>query len=54
MSREELVGKCAANIAYGGFSTRIADTITAFADALGDTSTSDSVDVALAKALAAS
>ncbi len=52
MSREELVAKCAANIAYGGLDAGLADTIATFADSLADTSISDTVDVALAKALA--
>jgi 2-methylcitrate dehydratase PrpD len=51
MSREELVAKCAANIAYGGFNPRIADTIAEFADSLGDASSSDMIDRALGKAL---
>lgn len=51
MSREELIAKCAANIAYGGLETRFADTIAAFADSLGDKSISATVDIALGKAL---
>ena len=52
MSREELVAKCAANIAYGGVDARVADTLAEFADSLGEASNSDTIDRALGKALA--
>jgi len=52
MSREELVAKCAANIAYGGVDARVADTVAEFADSLGEASNSDTIDRALGKALA--
>ena len=52
MSREELVAKCAANIAYGGIDARVADTVAEFADSLGEASNSDTIDRALGKALA--
>ncbi len=53
MSREELVAKCAANMAFGGFDAGLAQAIAAFADSLGDVRTSDTVDTELRKALAA-
>ncbi len=53
MSREELIAKCAANIAYGEFNTSLAEAIAEFADSLGDTSVTDTVDITLTKALAA-
>lgn len=53
MTRGELVAKCAANIAYGGLEAELAGKIAAFADSLGDTSATETVDRALAKALAA-
>ena len=52
MSRDELVAKCAANIAYGGVEPDVAGTIAEFADSLCSTRASDTVDIALAKALA--
>ncbi|MDH3508816.1 MAG: MmgE/PrpD family protein [Gammaproteobacteria bacterium] len=52
MSREELVAKCAANIAYGGVDARVADAVADFADSLGEASNSDTIDRALGKALA--
>ncbi|MDH3420042.1 MAG: MmgE/PrpD family protein [Gammaproteobacteria bacterium] len=52
MSREELVAKCAANIAYGGVDARVADAVADFADSLAEASNSDTIDRALGKALA--
>jgi 2-methylcitrate dehydratase PrpD len=52
MSREELVAKSAANIAYGGFDAQLAHRVAAFADSLGDTSSTDTVDTTLREALA--